>query len=214
MPNTSAIPIESLVVCDQCDLLQREAQLESGGTAICGRCGNVLFRSQPRGLKLSLAFALTSAALFLISNFFPIVTISSQGLTNSTTLLDAADRLVHDGIPSIAALVFTTTFLMPALEIMALIYLLLPLHFGRLPPGLKIAFRLIYIVKPWAMVEVFMMGLLVTITKLNAFASVAPDTALGSFVLLMIFVTAAASNFDPHNFWKRVEALERLEGKA
>ena len=142
------------------------------------------------------------------------MTISSQGLTNSTTLLDAADRLLHDGIPSIAALVFATTFLMPALEIMALIYLLLPLHFGRLPTGLSVAFRLIYIVKPWAMVEVFMMGLLVTITKLNAFASVAPDTALGSFVLLMFAVTAAAANFDPHHFWRRVEALQRMEART
>jgi paraquat-inducible protein A len=199
--------LDELIVCEQCDLLQQEAVLEPGGTAMCGRCGNVLFRSQPRGLELSLVFSLTAAALFLISNSFPIVTISSQGLTNSTTLLDAADRLVHDGIPSIAALVFATTFLMPALEIAALIYLLLPLKFGRLPPHLSLAFRLIYLVKPWAMVEVFMMGLLVTITKLNAFASVSPDIGLGSFALLMISVTAAAANFDPHEFWARVEAI-------
>ena len=202
--------LDGLIVCEQCDLLQQEAVLEPGGTAMCGRCGNVLFRSQPRGLELSLVFSLTAAVLFLISNAFPIVTISSQGLTNSTTLLDAADRLVHDGIPSIAALVFATTFLMPALEITALIYLLLPLKLGRLPPGLSLAFRLIYLVKPWAMVEVFMMGLLVTITKLNAFASVAPDIALGSFVLLMISVTAAAANFDPHNFWRRVDELKKI----
>lgn len=206
--------LDGVIVCDQCDLIQREVVLESGGTASCGRCGNVLFRSQPRGLELSLIFSLTAAALFLISNCFPIVTISSQGLTNSTTLLDAADRLVRDGIPSIAVLVFATTFLMPALEIAALIYLLLPLNFGRLPPGLSVAFRLIYFVKPWAMVEVFMMGLLVTITKLNAFASVAPDIALGSFILLMISVTAAAANFDPHNFWKRVEELKNVRRRA
>lgn len=206
--------LDKLIVCDQCDLLQQEAILEPGGTGMCGRCGNVLFRSQPRGLERSLVFALTSAALFLISNSFPIVTISSQGLTNSTTLLDAAERLVSDGIPSIAFLVFITTFLMPALEIAALIYLLLPVKFGRLPPHLTLAFRLIYLVKPWAMVEVFMMGLLVTITKLNAFASVTPDIALASFVLLMISVTAAAANFDPHNFWRRVEELKKIEGVA
>jgi paraquat-inducible protein A len=206
--------LDELIVCEQCDLLQQEAVLEPGGNAMCGRCGNVLFRSQPRGLELSLVFAVTAAALFLISNCFPIVTISSQGLTNSTTLLDAADRLVHDGLPSIATLVFITTFLMPALEIAALIYLLLPLKLGRLPPYLSWAFRLIYLVKPWAMVEVFMMGLLVTITKLNAFASVEPDIALISFVLLMISVTAAAANFDPHNFWKRVDELKGNGGIA
>lgn len=204
--------LNELIVCHQCDLLQREAVLESGGTALCGRCGNVLFRSQPRGLERSLAYALTAAALFLISNLFPIVTISSQGLTNSTTLLEAALRLMHDGIPSIAALVFATTFLMPALEIASVIYLLLPLNLGRLPPGFELVFRMVCHVKPWAMVEVFMMGLLVTITKLNAFASVSPNVALGSFVLLMITATASAANFDPHHYWMRVEELKKQQG--
>jgi len=206
--------LNELVVCDQCDLPQLEIPLEPGGKAFCGRCGNVLYRSQLDGLRRSLIFSLTAAVLFLISNSFPIVTIDSQGLTNSTTLLDAADRLVHDGITSIAALVFATTFLMPALEIMALIYLLLPLHFGRLPPGLPLAFRLVHLVKPWAMIEVFMLGLLVTISKLNALATVVPDIGLISFVLLMFSVTAASANFDARNFWRQIDVLEakRVQG--
>jgi len=203
--------LEGLIVCNQCDLLSREVELAPGAKASCSRCGNELYRLQPNGLQRSLVFALTAAALFLISNAFPIVTINSQGLTNSTTLLDAADRLVRDGIPSIAALVFATTFLMPMLEILALIYLLLPLNLGRLPPFFSIVFRVVHLVKPWAMIEVFMLGLMVTITKLNAFASVAPNIALGSFVLLMLSVTAAAANFDPHTFWRQIEALKRLQ---
>jgi len=205
---------KELLVCDQCDLILRETALQPGGKAFCSRCGNVLYRCQPDGLRLSLIFSLTAAALFLISNSFPIVTIDSQGLTNSTTLLDAAERLVHDGIPSIAALVFATTFLMPALEIIAMIYLLLPLHFERLPPGFSVAFRLIHFVKPWAMIEVFMLGLLVTISKLNALASVVPNIALFSFVLLMFSVTAAAANFDRRGYWARVVAIKRLQVQA
>lgn len=197
----------SIVVCNQCDLLLKDSELLPGNKAACIRCANVLYRSQPDGLRLSLIFSITSAALFLISNAFPIVTISSDGLQNSTTLIDAAIRLINDGIPSIAILVFMTTFVMPGLEIIGLVYLLLPLYLDRLPYRLSVAYRLIYLVKPWAMVEVFMMGLLVTITKLNAFASVSPDIGLGSFVLLMISVTAAAANFDPHEFWARVEAI-------
>ncbi len=144
----------------------------------------------------------------MISNSFPIVTIDSQGLTNSTTLLDAAFRLVNDGIPSIAALVFATTFLMPALEIISIVYLLLPLNFDHLPPGFHFAYRLIHFVKPWAMIEVFMLGLLVTISKLNAFATVVPDIGLIAFILLMFSITGAAANFDPRTFWKRVDEVK------
>ncbi|CAM3645323.1 paraquat-inducible protein A [Polynucleobacter antarcticus] len=206
--------LKELLVCDQCDLLLQETPLKPGGKALCSRCGAVLYRSLPLGLERSLVFSLTSATLFLVSNSFPIVTISSQGLTNSTTLLDAAYRLFNDGILSIAGLVFITTFLMPALEIMALIYLLLPVKLGRLPPGFSYAFRLIHFVKPWAMVEVFMLGLLVTITKLNAFASVEPDIGLVAFILLMISMTAAAANFDTHDFWRKVAQIKASGSRA
>ena len=108
------ISTQSVIVCDQCDSLLQEAALEPGGKAVCASCDNVLYRSQPHGMLLSLVFSLTAAILFLISNAFPIVTISAQGLTNSTTLLDAVYRLISDGIPSIAMLVLVTTFLMPA----------------------------------------------------------------------------------------------------
>lgn len=203
---------KSLIVCNQCDLLLKVTLLGMGGKASCGRCGNVLYRSQPDGLRRTLVFAITSAVLFLIANAFPIVTISSNGLTNSTTLIAAAYRLIEDGLSSIAILVFLTIFLMPLLEITALIYLLLPVSLGRVPPGLSIALRLMHFVKPWAMVEVFMMGLLVTITKLNAFASVSPDIALGAFVLLMLSLTLAVVNFDPHYFWKHIATIQ--ENKA
>ena len=59
-----------------------------------------------------------------------------------------------------------------------------------------------------------MMGLLVTITKLNAFASVSPDIALGSFVLLMISLTLAVVNFDAHYFWRQVEILKNNKDRA
>lgn len=206
--------LESPIVCSQCDLLQQGSILEPGDKAMCGRCGNVLYRYDPKGLQLSLVFALTSAILFIIANAFPIVTIGSDGLTNSTTFIGAVERLIHDGIPSIAILVFITTCLMPAIQITSLIYLLLPLSFGHLPPRLAFAFRLIYLVKPWAMIEVFMLGLLVTIAKLNAFASVTPDIALGSFALLMMALTAASAKFDARQFWNQVESLRAVEVSA
>lgn len=203
------MPNEPILVCNQCDLLQREVTLQSNEKARCIGCGNVLYRSQPNGFSLSLIFAITSLALFLISNSFPIVTISSQGLINSTTLLGAVGQLIEDGIPSIAVLVLITTFLMPVLEIFILIYLLLPLRLGRIPPGLSFGFRLICLVRPWAMIEVFMIGLIVTITKLNALASVSPGIGLLSFVLLMISITVAISNFDVHAFWRQVGLLQK-----
>lgn len=199
---------KALLVCDECDLLLRDHPVNSGDMVICPRCGEVLHRYQPEGLKRCLAFSITAAILFTISNTFPIVGLSSKGLVSSTSLLGMVNMLSHDGMPLVALLVFVTTFLMPALEISALIYLLLPLSLGYLPPKVAAVFRIMHLSQPWAMVEVFMLGLLVTISKLHAMATVVPEIALWSFVLLMITLTAAAANFDSRTFWDQADQLK------
>ena len=189
-------------------MLLREKPLDPGSMVICPRCGHVLHRYQPEGLQRSLVFSLTAAVLFVISNAFPIVGLTSQGLESSTSLLGMVDSLFHDDMPLVAILVFATTFLMPALVIGALIYMLLPLRLGFLAPNVAAIFRIMHLSKPWAMVEVFMLGLIITISKLNALATVLPEIALWSFVCLMFALTAAAANFDPRTFWDQVEKLQ------
>lgn len=199
---------ETLLVCEECDLLLEEQTISPNAMATCPRCGHVLHRYQPEGLQRSLVFALTAAVLFVISNAFPIVGLTSQGLESSTSLLGMVDSLFRDDMTLVAILVFTTTFLMPALVIGALIYLLLPLRLGYALPQMPAVFRMMHLSKPWAMVEVFMLGLIITISKLNALATVLPEIALWSFVCLMFALTAAAANFDPRTFWDEIEKLQ------
>jgi paraquat-inducible protein A len=77
------------------------------------------------------------------------------------------------------------------------------------PSGLPAVFRLVQAVKPWCMVEVFMLGTLVALTKLAHLASVVPGIALFSFGGLMVLVAAAAASFDTHALWERVEEVRR-----
>ena len=205
--NSSAVSAAPAVACHECDLLQRETPLPPGGTARCVRCGSVLYRDQPDGLDRTLAYTLGAAALFVVANSFPIVGLDAQGIRSSTTLWGTVQALRHDDMTSVAALVFVTTMLMPAIDIGAMLYMLLPLKLGRVPRGLPAVFRLVAAVRPWGMVEVFMLGTLIALTKLAALASVVLGIALWSFAGLMFLVAAAAASFDPRALWARVEAL-------
>jgi len=199
----------SLHACHDCDLLQREVPLVPGGTARCPRCGAVLYRRKPNGLDRTLAYSMGAAVLFVIANSFPIVGLEAAGHHSSTTLFGTVRQLYDGNMTSVAALVFTTTILMPALEIAALLYLLLPLKLGRVPSGLPAVFRLVQAVRPWGMVEVFMLGTLVALTKLAHLASVVPGIALFSFGALMFLIAAAAASFDTHALWERVDEVRR-----
>jgi paraquat-inducible protein A len=198
----------SLIACHECDLLQREVPLPTGRAARCGRCGAVLYRNTPDSLNRTLAYTLAAALLFAVANAFPIVGLDAQGNRTATTLFGTVRTLHDDGMTSVAALVFVTTILMPALELGAMLYMLLPLRLGRVPRGLPAMFRVVQSVRPWGMVEVFMLGTLVSLAKLAHLASVVPGIALWSFAALMLLLAAVSAAFDPRALWARVATTE------
>lgn len=207
-------PPAPLIACPECDLLQREVAVPLGGTARCLRCGAVLYRSIRHSLDVTLAFLLAAAMLYLISNIYPMVGLEAQGVLNHTSLLGAVHALLEQHLQIVALLVFVTAVLAPAVEIGAMIYLLLPLRFGRLAPGSALVLRTVGKVKQWNMIEVFMLGLLVSLVKLMKFANVVPEIALWSFAGLTLLMTAAAASFDQHGIWRMVSRRGSAETES
>lgn len=185
-----------LIACHDCDLLQRETPLPPGGVAVCGRCGAVLYRNNPGNSERTLALTLAAAVLFAISNAFPIVGIESQGNSNASTLFGAVLALWNDHMMLLAGLVFATTILVPALELAVMIFLLAA---PRPPPQIL---RMVLAIRPWAMVEVFMLGLLVSVQKLSHLATIMPGVALWSFAALMVLFAALTATFNVHDLWR------------
>ena len=65
--------------------------------------------------------------------------------------------------------------------------------------------RLVQAIKPWGMIEVFTLGLLVSLAKLAQVASVRAGIALWAFGGLMLLLAAAAINFDVRAVWARMD---------
>ena len=203
----------ALLACHECDLLNRETPIPYGAKACCRRCGAVLYRRIPDSLDRTLAYTLGAAILMVVANLFQIVELDAQGHHTSTTLFGSVRTLYNDKMGSVAALVFATTILLPALDLGAMLYMLLPLKLGWVPRRLPMMFRVVQAVRPWGMVEVFMLGTLVSLAKLGHLAHVLPGIALWSFAALMFLVAAAAASFDPHELWARVDAIRRQSPK-
>jgi paraquat-inducible protein A len=197
--------VGALVACHECDLLQREVPLQGGAIARCGRCGAELYRDRPASVDRSLALTAGALVLFILANSFPILGLALQGQVINTTLYGAVERLWDEDMKSVAALVFVTTIAMPALELLALAYLLAPVRLGRVPPYFALVFRTLQAVKPWGMVEVFMLGVLVSLVKLAHLAGIVPGIALWSFAALMLVMAALASVFDPRTLWNSAQ---------
>ncbi len=194
---------QDLIACHDCDLLQRIAPVSANSVARCGRCSALLYRPINLNLDRPLAFTLAAGIFFVVANIFPIVGLELQGLTTSSTLVGMVQVLWQENMKPLAAVVFFTTIVVPGLELAAMAYLLIPLRFGRLPERLPIALRMLQAVRPWGMVEVFLLGLLVSLAKLAGMASVQPGIALWAFGGLLVMVAGAVASFDARVIWAR-----------
>lgn len=206
--NPSDLP-PSVVACLECDLLHRPVPLPPGGEAHCTRCGALLYRQSAQDAnECALALALAACILFVIANVFPIVGLEVQGSHSSTTLLGAVQSLWNDEARAVAALVFVTTILVPVAELAGLTWVLAALHWSERGPGVVALLHFIESVKPWSMVEVFVLGVLVALVKLTHIALVEPGIALYSFGALMLLIAAAAATFDADAAWTQLEAAQ------
>ena len=194
-----------LLACPECDLLHRAAPLVPGLVARCRRCESTLYQPADHELDRPLAYTLSAGILFLIANLFPIVGLELQGQTSAATLFGTAMALYQQNMTMLAVLVLFTTIVVPAVQLAAMTYVLVPLRLGWVPHGLPLALRALQAVRPWGMIEVFILGLLVSLVKLAGMANVEPGIALWSFGGLLLMIAAAVASFDARAMWARQE---------
>ena len=193
--------VPDAIVCEGCDAIYRRVPLGSCEIARCARCGTELDRHAGGQSARVLPLTVASLILFVIANLFPIVAIELQGLRSETTLAGAVVALGAEGMPVVAMLVLATTILFPLLQLCILFYLLVPMAYERRPAGFSVLVRLMQAVRPWGMIEVFLLGVLVAIVKLSSLAEVVAGPALWAFMGLTVLLTAVLS-FNPRTFWE------------
>jgi len=194
-----------LVACHDCDLLLEEPPVPEGDSAICPRCGALLLKRRANSIERTLALTIAGSVLFVVANAFPFLTFDMQGQATQTTLASGSRDLYEQGQPAVAALVCLTTIIAPLMQLLLLLYVLTPLHLGRRPQALALAFRWVQHARNWSMMEVFLIGILVSLVKLMDMAEIVPGIALWAFALLIPILAAASATLDPDEIWRHVE---------
>jgi paraquat-inducible protein A len=179
----------------------------SGRHYECRRCGATLGLARHATFELPLSLALAGLAALAIAHLNDVLLIDIQGQVREATLWQAAWTLYDEGAWFMCGLVLFTTLINPLVEMGAVVYVLLPLRSGQQPPGVGMVLRAMQAVRPWVMVEVFMLGVLVAFVKLNGLASVITGPGLWAFGAVMILAAAMASAFDHEHVWASTARL-------
>jgi paraquat-inducible protein A len=191
---------EILLGCRDCgEIYGASGELLRYRRLLCRRCGARLWRAPSRDIAGPRAFAVTAAILLLLTNAFPLFEIFLQGDRRSGLIVSGAAALFQydAGISAMGVLVGLTALAIPALSVMLLMIVLIRLRPGAGSSRPRAGFRLTAIwraalrLRPWAMLDVFLLGAVVAYTRLDQLAQVAVGTggyALAAFVLVQVLV--------------------------
>ena len=183
-------------------------QLEPGKKAYCARCSGLLAKATRDPVDGLLALTLSALVLLLLANIFPFLHFSLEGQTQENRIITGVIGLWVAGQGGLAALILFTTVLAPALRIVGLLYVILPLELGIVPPGVSQALRFQEGLVSWAMLDVYMLALLVALVKLTQMADVQIELGVAFFVALFVMLTLMGAAYDRMGLWDRVEKLQ------
>jgi paraquat-inducible protein A len=163
-------------------------------------------RCTRNSIDRTLALTLTGLILFAFANSYPFITFELEGREQQNILITGVIDLLDSGYWVLGILVFGASILAPLLKLLALLYVLLPLKFAALPPASATAIRLVETLSPWAMTEVYMLGVLVAVVKLAGMATIELGVALYCFAALILVSAAASAVLDEHLLWQHLES--------
>ncbi len=203
--NAATAARSRLVECHDCGLFMSMRWLAPGCTAKCPRCNATLRKFMDRPLDRVLAYALTGLLLILVANFAPFMSLRIEGRVQSASLITGSIELLERDLWALAGLVLLTTILAPLINLGATAYVLIGLKLKRPPRHLPLVFRYLDRLHPWAMIEVYLLGVFVAYVKLIDLATIEIGVALYALAALMLVIVAASAALDFHAVWDEME---------
>ena len=199
--------MSGLAVCTYCDTVHRRKGLPGRSSARCVTCDAPLYHADTEPAAM-LAVTLTALAALVVANAFPLDLADQRGKRHASTLWRAIVASYDQQLPFVAAGLAITLIFAPVVELGLLLWVLVPLVLRTRPPGLRFAMRAMGALRPWRLVEVFLLGVIIAIVKLTGLATAV--LGWGAFGLtVMALAMASLGSFDQALLWSRFDKVSR-----
>lgn len=189
-----------LVACEHCDAVHLRRDVGRGQSARCVRCGALLYRGPWLNVDAMLAVTVAALICFIMANAWPIASLSLNGHHNAATLWQAIIAIGAEGRGIVAMLATATLFVLPLMQILVFLWVLAFLRACRKPPGFSLMSTIIRRIRPWSLVEVFVLGTLVALVKISGVFTTHVQPGFLAFAALAVLLITLTT-VDIREFW-------------
>jgi paraquat-inducible protein A len=196
---------DTILACETCGLAQAVPDLAPGTSAECIRCGTTMVERPSAGPQVTLALTIAALVLYVPANIYPILMMNLYGNYSENTIWDGVVSLMQYNEYFVAAVVFLASIVVPLFKLLGLLFLVASVKWrrGRRLRARTHIFRFIDAIGPWAMLDVFLLAILVALVKLGDLGQVIPGPGLVAFTCVVVLTILASQSFDPKLIWNR-----------
>lgn len=205
MDNVSHEPV--CIACPSCDLMFDVSSLGDGETARCSRCQHFLTTYRKDELSRVMAYAISALILLILACNYPFLQLESGGLQSMMTLPETASRLWDYKMPGLSLIVAAFIIFIPAFILILVLVLVGALMMERHYDWLRSIAWLIFTLQIWSMVDVFFVGVLVSLVKVGGMASMSMGISFWAYAVFSVLFIPAVYGLDRAQCWNRIEAL-------
>jgi paraquat-inducible protein A len=191
----------NMIACEVCGLIQQLENVPPRHCAQCARCDSVLQRYHLNNRARTAALTLAALCLYVPANIYPIITMEYMGRHTENTVWGGVKALYQDHMWYVAAVIFAASILIPFLKLIGLFFLVTN-HGQRWQKIRTHVYKIICRIGPWAMLDVFLLSILVALIRFGRFATVIPGPGIVAFASVVILTILASSSFDPRLIWQ------------
>lgn len=202
---------DSLTACPDCDLLIALPEVPENHTLHCARCRKRIWKRVANSNKKVLALSISGLLLYFPSMFLPLMTFSSLGFKDSANILESIVNFYQNDYYFVSFMILLSAVIFPLLLLTSIFWVSFKLYFNKFPKYLPKLFRMYLHIEEWAMVEVYLLGIMITVIKMRDTSEIVYHSGLFCFVFLVIISMAVSTNIDKLLFWQK---LEKCLGKA
>lgn len=201
---TPATPTSAQTACEECDHLIETAVAEAGDGIHCPRCHHHISIVHDAPVIAPLAYASAAMIMLFATLMYSFMSFSSAGHTVSMDFAETVRSLIAYGYNELALLLFVTLVIFPVGFLAITIYLHAAILLQVTPRFARSCLLMMRQSKHWLMVDVFLIGILVSLVKVMGMADVGFGLSFWAFCLFTIFLVKTTIVTDLPWLWQRL----------
>ena len=196
---------EPLTVCEQCDQVNHIPELQAGERLRCSHCGHVLVSVHLHASRRILSYGLSCLLMLALAVSFPFLSFATNGVERSVTLMDTLTVLLSQGYLLLGAIISLALFVFPLVYLCSVLFLAWSFHQAHvLKQAQQYCVRWLQVVQPWLMVDVFLVGILVALVKVNSLADIRFELSFWAFCGYVLLLLKTVTLIDKRWLWYKV----------